>query len=89
MRSRLLLEEHRSKIGYTAGVTNTVANAISRLDMNPFCKIRKKILKGLDENDYIQNKQVHLSRVLSQSLQDNNNVGTSRGECFANMNKEV
>ena len=61
-------------------VTN-VANAISRLDMIPTCHLTEDILKGLDENDYIQGKNMHLTRVLSQSLLDNTGLGNSVEEC--------
>ena len=36
---------------HMAGITNTVADAISRFDMDPTCKVSEDILKGLDEKD--------------------------------------
>ena len=56
-----------------AGINNTALNAVSRLDMDPN---QKKIEKGLNENDYIHCKHIHLSRVLCQLFQDNIDLGT-------------
>ena len=61
---RILLEEYRLEIVYIAGISNIVANAISRLDIDHTCNVFNKILKGLDENEYIYGKQM-LTRVLS------------------------
>ena len=63
-------------------ITNTKADAISRHNKDFTCKVSKTILKELDENDYIHCKHVCLTIVLSQSLQDNNDLGTSGEECL-------
>ena len=39
-------------------ITNTVTNAIIRLDMDPDFKVGEVILKGLDENDCIQGHEL-------------------------------
>ena len=56
---------------HIVGITNPLADAISRLDMDPTCSISKDILKDLDENGYIHCKHVHLTGVLIQLLLDN------------------
>ena len=64
-----------------------VAKASSKLNMVPTCHISKDILKGLDDNDFIQRRYVHLTRVLNQWLQDDTNLGTGAGECFTNISE--
>ena len=39
-------------------MTNTVSNAIIRLDMDPTPHVHEEILMGLDENIYIQGKHI-------------------------------
>ena len=63
-----MLEEYRPKIVHKPEITNTVASAISKLDMGPSCKVGEEILKHFNENDYIQGKHVHLNRLLGQLL---------------------
>ena len=74
---------------HMAGIANTIANAINRLDMIPTCKVSQDILKGLDENDCIHIKQVHFTKVLSKLLQDNTDLGTSIGCYVANISDVV
>ena len=89
MRGRLLLEGHRPEIVHIAGITNTVVNIIDRLDMDPPYNVSKDILKGLEESDYTHGKHVHLTRVFSQLLQDNSELGTSVGECYETISEAV
>ena len=42
---------YEAKIEHISGITNTVADAISRLDINPTCKVHKDILQDLDKYD--------------------------------------
>ena len=51
---------------YILCIRNTVANAISTLDMDTTWKVSGEILKVADENDYSLGRHVHLSRVYSQ-----------------------
>lgn len=69
MRWRLSIEVYEPEIMHIAGITSIVANAISRLDMEPTYHVSENILKGQYENDNICDKHVHYIRV-SQSSQD-------------------
>ena len=40
-------------------IANTVTNSISRLNMDLTCKLGEEILKGLDENEYMQGNHMH------------------------------
>ena len=81
---RLLLEESQPEIVHITGIANTLAIATN---MELACHVSKDILKSLDENDYINGKHVPLSGVLSQLFQDNIDMGTSSGECLANISE--
>ena len=52
-RRRLLRKEYRPNIVQKKGTTSTVADAISRLKIDPTCEISEKIMEDLNENDYI------------------------------------
>ena len=86
---RLLLKEYGPEIVHIADITNTTANAITRFDMDSICNISKDIFKGLHENDCIHGKHVSLTRTLSQSFQDNTDLGSSEGECFAKISETI
>ena len=60
MRWRLLLAEYKTEIVHIAGITNTVVDAIFRLDIDPTCHISENLFKGLNENDYICVKHVQI-----------------------------
>ena len=87
MRWRLLLKEYEPEIMHVTGITYTVADAISRFDVDPTCNISEDILKGLDENDNIHGKHMHSIKVFSQSFLDNADLCTSGGECCANISE--
>ena len=86
---RLLLEEYTPEIVHIAGITSMAANDIIRIDMDPACNVSEEILKSIDESDYIHGKQMHLTRVLSQVLIGNTDLGKIVGRCFANMAEVV
>ena len=65
-----------------ACITNNVANAITRLDTDANNNVSEDILKGLDENDHVHSKYMHLTKGLSQSSQENIDTGTSPGVHF-------
>ena len=48
---RLSLKVCGPKKVHMAGIANTIANAINRLDIDPTCNVSEDILKGLDESD--------------------------------------
>ena len=77
MNWRLCQEEKGPEIMHIVGIFSTVAHDISRDIMDPTCNASEDILKGLVGNDYIHDKHLYLTRVLSQSLQNNANLGTS------------
>ena len=70
-------------------MTNTVANAISKIDMDHTCNVSEDVLKGLSVHDYIIFKHRHLTRVLSKSLIDSTDLGTSVVECIENVSEMV
>ena len=45
-----------TEIIHKASITNTVVNALSRLDMDSSCDVNEDILKGLDKNNNIHCK---------------------------------
>ena len=90
MTSRLLLEEYAPEIMYILGVTKNMAESISRDDMDATHMVSEENLKNHDdEKEHVQGKHVHLSRVLSQLLQNYTDLGTGIGECSANIFMEV
>ena len=62
---------------------------MSRLDMDLTCNVSEDILKGLGENDYIQGKHMHLTRVLIQLLQVNTDLGTAAGKFLKNISEAI
>ena len=64
MRWRLLVMEYGTKRVNRSDLTNTVVDAIRRLDINPTYKVSEEILQGLDAKDCINGEHLQLSRML-------------------------
>ena len=64
---------------HIVGIISTAANAISWLNKD---YIFMEILKGINGNDYINGKNMHLIRLLSETLHCSIDIGKSAGECF-------
>ena len=68
---------------------NLVADVTSRLGIDSTCKICEEVLQCLHKNDHIQDKHVHLNRVLPQSLQDSTVFNCGELECVANISEAI
>ena len=57
-----------------AGTANTVANAVSRLDMDPTFMVDNNFQEHLGQSDYIHCQHLNMSMLLSQLMVDSSDL---------------